>query len=359
MISPTPQAPARRPTAADGFVVVDKPQGWTSHDVVGRMRRLAGTRKVGHAGTLDPMATGVLVLGIGKATRLLTYVVGADKDYDATIRLGVATTTDDAEGAVVALGDPRAVERVDRAALDAAIADLTGDIQQVPTSVSAIKVDGKRAYALVRAGEEVALQARPVTVSRFDVLDVRTATTAVPDGDPGDASVDPPAGGDPDARPGVAPTAAEPGDGPTRDVPVVDVDVRVTVSSGTYVRALARDLGAALGTGGHLTMLRRTRVGGYELAGARTLEQLEAQADADGTLATLPLAEAARATFPVRELDDDEVRALGYGQWVQPSGRSEVVAALSPSGGLVALLEDTRRRGENLAKPVLVLAPAN
>ncbi|MFC8798280.1 tRNA pseudouridine(55) synthase TruB [Promicromonospora sp. NPDC057138] len=326
MISPTPQAPVRRPTADDGFVVVDKPQGWTSHDVVGRMRRLAGTRKVGHAGTLDPMATGVLVLGIGKATRLLTYVVGADKDYDATIRLGVATTTDDAEGAVVTVAGEGAVARVDRAALDAAVAELTGDILQVPTSVSAIKVDGKRAYARVRAGEEVALQARSVTVSRFDVLDVRQVTAAVPD---------------------------------VEDVPVIDVDVRVTVSSGTYVRALARDLGAALGAGGHLTMLRRTRVGGYDLAGARTLEQMETQADADGTLATIPLAEAARGTFPVRELDEVEVRALGYGQWVEPSGRPDVVAALSPSGTLVALLEDTRRRGENLAKPVLVLAPAS
>ncbi|MEV0893376.1 tRNA pseudouridine(55) synthase TruB [Promicromonospora sp. NPDC050262] len=358
MTSPTSQAPARRPTAADGFVVVDKPQGWTSHDVVGRMRRLAGTRKVGHAGTLDPMATGVLVLGIGKATRLLTYVVGADKDYDATIRLGVATTTDDAEGTVAAVAGPDAVGRVDRAALDPAVADLTGDILQVPTSVSAIKVDGKRAYARVRAGEEVALQARPVTVSRFEVLDVRAATAVVPDGDLGDTAVDDPASADPSAEPGVAPTAAEPGDGPTREVPVVDVDVRVTVSSGTYVRALARDLGAALGTGGHLTALRRTRVGGYPLAGARTLEELEAQADADGTLATLSLAEAARGTFPVRELDEAEVRALGYGQWVEPSGRAEVVAALSPSGTLVALLEDTRRRGESLAKPVLVLEPA-
>jgi tRNA pseudouridine55 synthase len=341
MISATPQAPVRRPTAADGFVVVDKPQGWTSHDVVGRMRRLAGTRKVGHAGTLDPMATGVLVLGIGKATRLLTYVVGADKDYDATIRLGIATTTDDAEGQLLSVADPGAVGRVDRAALDAGIADLTGDIQQVPTSVSAIKVDGKRAYALVRAGETVELQARPVTVSRFEVLAVRPVTATVPDVDP--------------AEPG-APSLVEPVETPTRDVPVVDVDVRVTVSSGTYVRALARDLGAALGTGGHLTALRRTRVGGYELTGARTLEQLETQADADGTLATLPMAEAARATFPVRELDEDEVRALGYGQWVAPSGRSEVVAALSPSGELVALLEDTRRRGDDLAKPVLVLA---
>lgn len=358
MISPTPQAPVRRPTAADGFVVVDKPQGWTSHDVVGRMRRLAGTRKVGHAGTLDPMATGVLVLGIGKATRLLTYVVGADKDYDATIRLGVATTTDDAEGQVLSVAGPGAVERVDRAGLDAAVADLTGDIQQVPTSVSAIKVDGKRAYALVRAGESVELQARPVTVSRFDVLAVRPVTATVPDVDPVEVYVEEPADRDPGAVPGVAPTAAEPGSGPTRGVPAIDIDVRVTVSSGTYVRALARDLGAALGTGGHLTALRRTRVGGYDLAGARTLEQLETQADADGTLATLPMAEAAQATFPVRELDEDEVRALGYGQWVAPSGRPEVVAALSPSGELVALLEDTRRRGDDLAKPVLVLAPA-
>lgn len=352
MISPTPQAPARRPTAADGFVVVDKPQGWTSHDVVGRMRRLAGTRKVGHAGTLDPMATGVLVLGIGKATRLLTYVVGADKDYDATIRLGVATTTDDAEGDAVSVAEPDAVGRVGRAALDAAVAELTGDILQVPTSVSAIKVDGKRAYARVRAGEQVELQARPVTVSRFDVLDVRPVTAAVPDVDLVGTYVEDPADQDPDAEPAAI------SDLPTRDVPALDIDVRVTVSSGTYVRALARDLGAALGTGGHLTMLRRTRVGGYDLAGARTLEQLEAQADADGTLATLPLAEAARGTFPVRELDEVEVRALGYGQWVEASGRPEVVAALSPSGTLVALLEDTRRRGENLAKPVLVLAPA-
>ncbi|GHH74369.1 tRNA pseudouridine(55) synthase TruB [Promicromonospora soli] len=355
MISPSPQPPARRPTAADGFVVVDKPQGWTSHDVVGRMRRLAGTRKVGHAGTLDPMATGVLVLGIGKATRLLTYVVGADKDYDATIRLGVATTTDDAEGDAVSVAEPDAVGRVDRVALDAAIAELTGDIQQVPTSVSAIKVDGKRAYARVRAGEEVALQARPVTVSRFDVLDVRAVTAAVPDVDLVGTYVDDP---DPDAQdPDAHPSVVELAETPTRDVPAVDVDVRVTVSSGTYVRALARDLGAALSTGGHLTMLRRTRVGGYDLAGARTLEQLEAQADADGTLATIPLADAARGTFPVRELTEVEVRALGYGQWVEPSGLAEVVAALSPSGALVALLEDTRRRGDNLARPVLVLAP--
>ncbi|MCL1870709.1 MAG: tRNA pseudouridine(55) synthase TruB [Promicromonosporaceae bacterium] len=312
------QRPPRRPTAPDGFVVVDKPAGWTSHDVVGRVRRLAGTRKVGHAGTLDPMATGVLVVGIGRATRLLTYVVGADKAYDATIRLGVGTTTDDAEGEVVA--SPGFTGTADDDALRAALRDLTGDILQVPTTVSAIKVDGKRAYALARAGEQVELQARPVTVSAFDVLAAR----------PADA------------------------DG----VPVLDLDVSVTVSSGTYVRALARDLGAALGSAGHLTALRRTRVGGHTLVQARTLEAMEAQADADGVLATIPLAQAAAADLPVRDLTADEARDLGFGRWVAPTGRPGTVAAVGPEGQLVALLEDTRRQGQPLAKPVLVVAPA-
>ncbi|CAM3593292.1 tRNA pseudouridine(55) synthase TruB [Isoptericola cucumis] len=319
MTTADPGRPPRRPTAPDGLLVVDKPAGWTSHDVVGRCRRLAGTRKVGHAGTLDPMATGVLVVGVGRATKLLTYVVGADKAYDATVRLGVRTTTDDAEGEVLAaagVGDGVAGDDLARE-----VAALTGDIAQVPTTVSAIKVDGKRAYARARAGEDVQLAARPVTVSRFDVLGSRAAVT--------------------DA--GVA---------------VLDVDVHVVVSSGTYVRALARDLGAALGVGGHLTALRRTRVGGYDLAQARTLTELEAQADADGVLATLPLADAARATFPVRDLTADEARALGFGQWVPASGERGTVAAIGPDGVLVALLEDTRRRGEALAKPVLVLAPA-
>jgi len=320
---PRDRAP-RRPTAPDGLVVVDKPGGWTSHDVVGRARRLAGTRKVGHAGTLDPMATGVLVLGVGRATKLLTYVVGADKDYDATIRLGAATTTDDAEGELVAGADASGVARAD---LERAVADLTGEILQVPSTVSAIKVDGKRAYARARAGEDVALAARPVVVSRFDVLDVRPVA-------PGEAGL--------------------PDDAP----PALDVDVAVTVSSGTYVRALARDLGDALGVGGHLTALRRTRVGGYGLDVASTLEDLEAQADRDGVLATLPLADAARATFPVRELTAPEATALSYGQWVPATGAPGTTAAISPAGELVALVEDTRRGGADLARPVLVLAPA-
>ncbi|GIG37864.1 tRNA pseudouridine(55) synthase TruB [Cellulomonas pakistanensis] len=306
----------RRPTAPDGLLVVDKPQGWTSHDVVAKARGLAGTRKVGHAGTLDPMATGVLVLGVGRATRLLTYVVGADKEYTATIRLGVSTTTDDAEGEPVGRADASGVAR---AALDAGVAALTGPIQQVPSAVSAIKVDGQRAYARVRAGEDVELAARPVTISRFDVHAVRP----VPDAD---------------------------------GVPALDVDVTVVCSSGTYIRALARDLGRALGVGGHLTALRRTRVGGYGIDGARALDDLEAW-PADVPLDTLPLADAARATFAVRELTEAEARALSYGQRISAtgSGAGVTVAALTPEGELAALLED---RGPH-ARPVLVFAAAS
>lgn len=320
---PRPAPGPRRPTAPDGLVVVDKPAGMTSHDVVARMRRIAGTRKVGHAGTLDPMATGVLVVGIGRATRLLTYVVGADKEYRATIRLGVSTTTDDAEGETVAVVDASGVTRED---LAAPVAALTGRIEQVPSSVSAIKVDGQRAYARVRAGEDVALAARPVTVSRFDVHDVRGAAE------------------------GSVPAGA------------LDVDVTVVCSSGTYVRALARDLGSALGVGGHLTALRRTRVGGYGLDGARTLDDLLAWPE-DVPLEVLALADAARATFPVRELTAHEAAALSYGKRIaaQPDadgpgapGVDGPVAAISPDGVLVALLE---QRGEHAA-PLLVFAPA-
>ncbi len=315
MSRPTPTGP-RRPTAADGLVVVDKPQGWTSHDVVARTRRLAATRKVGHAGTLDPMATGVLVLGIGRATKLLTYLVGADKEYTATIRLGVATTTDDAEGEVVATVDATGVGHD---SLDTAVGALTGPILQVPSSVSAIKVAGERAYARVRAGEQVELAARPVTVSRFDVHA---------------------------RRPGVA-------DG----TGVLDLDVTVVVSSGTYVRALARDLGAALGVGGHLTALRRTRVGGFGLDVARTLDALAAEPE-DAPLPVLPLTDAARAAFVVRELTEPEARALSYGQGIAcddvAGTPAAPVAAVAPDGTLVALLAD--RDGK--ARPVLVLAAA-
>jgi tRNA pseudouridine55 synthase len=311
-----PARPPRRPTAPDGLVVVDKPAGWTSHDVVARMRRIAGTRKVGHAGTLDPMATGVLVLGIGRATRLLTYVVGADKEYTATIRLGASTSTDDAEGDVLTQADASAVTR---AAIAAAVAGLTGPIEQVPSTVSAIKVDGQRAYARARAGEEFQLAARPVTVARFAVLAVRPATL------PDDGAV------------------------------VVDLDVAVVCSSGTYIRALARDLGAALGVGGHLTALRRTRVGGYPITAARPLAELEAL-PADVPLDVLPLAAAARATFPVRDLTAAEALDLSYGKKIDAGAptAAEPVAAIGPDGTLVALLATDGVR----ARPVLVFAPA-
>lgn len=291
----------------DGILVVDKPQGWTSHDVVARGRRLCATRKVGHAGTLDPMATGVLVLGVGRATRLLTFLVGCDKDYTATIRLGQATVTDDAEGEVTASAGASGIEAD---AVRVAAATLTGDIEQVPSAVSAIKVKGERAYHRVRAGESVDLPARPVTVSRFEIGDVRALEV----------------------------------DGTA----VLDVDVEVTVSSGTYVRALARDLGAALGTGGHLTALRRTRVGGFTLDDAHPLADLEARQGE--RMPVTPLAQAARAAFAVREVDEAQARTIGFGQRLpsEVPGREEVVAAIAPDGRLVAMLDESRPTARSL-----------
>ena len=287
-------------SAPDGLLVVDKPGGWTSHDVVARVRRLAQTRKVGHAGTLDPMATGVLVLGIGRATRLLGHLALTDKTYDATIRLGATTVTDDAEGEVVEVRDASAVTD---ARIAAAMAALTGDLQQVPSSVSAVKVDGVRSYARVRAGEEVELRARPVTVSRFALLRRR-------------------------------------GD---------DLDVTVDCTSGTYVRALARDLGAAVGVGGHLTALRRTRVGPFGLDVARTLEQ------AADELGVVPLPDAVAAAFPRRDLTEDEAVALSYGKRLDPTGRTGSVGAFAPDGRCIALLEDR----DGAARPSVVFAPAH
>ena len=288
-----------------GLVVVDKPAGLTSHDVVARIRRLAGTRRVGHAGTLDPMATGVLVVGVERATKLLTYLVGAHKEYLATVRLGVATVTDDAEGEVTARRNAAGAEP---GAVAAGVAALTGAIQQVPSAVSAIKVDGRRAYARVRAGETVELAARPVTVERFEVLARR--------------------------------------DGLDDGTPVVDLDVVVACSSGTYVRALARDLGERLGVGGHLTALRRTRVGPYGLAQARTLEQLT-----EG-FTLLPLADAARLVFPARELTADEARRLGHGMRLDAVGLGAApAAAFAPDGALVAVVTEEGRT----ARPLVVL----
>lgn len=264
----------------DGLIVVDKPAGWTSHQVVGRLRRILGTRKVGHAGTLDPMATGLLLVGVGRATRLLGHLALTDKSYTATIRLGEATTTDDAEGELI---EAHGADGLEEAQIDAAMADYRGRISQVPSAVSAIKVNGQRAYARVRAGEQVELAAREVTVSRFDIVQIASANSSW-------------------SR-----------EGDTGRTAYTDVEVVVDCSSGTYIRALARDLGRDLGVGGHLTALRRTRVGPFTLAEAHlTAEALE---EPDG--APLPLlspAEVARRCFPVVELNEAEAAAIRHGQ---------------------------------------------
>jgi tRNA pseudouridine55 synthase len=289
----------------DGLVIVDKPGGLTSHDVVARIRRLAGTRRVGHAGTLDPMATGVLVVGVEKATRLLGYLTLTQKQYEATIRLGQSTSTDDAEGELTFTAS---ADRVSAETISKAVAELTGEIQQVPPAVSAIKVDGQRAYKLTRAGAAPELKPRPVTVYEFTVTDVRPA-----------------------------------GD-------LLDVDATVRCSSGTYIRALARDLGRKLGIGGHLTALRRTWVGGYGLDAARTLDQLAERFE------VMPLAEAAAAAFPRRDLSADEARRLAHGGRLLAgppgTGTASPTAAFAPDGSLVALLAEQ----DGQARPLVVFA---
>jgi tRNA pseudouridine55 synthase len=293
---------------SSGLVIVDKPQGLTSHDVVARIRRLAGTRRVGHAGTLDPMATGVLVIGVDKATRLLGHLALSEKEYSATIRLGQATDTDDAEGQVIA---ETSAAGVWQASLEAAAAALTGEIEQVPPGYSAIKVGGKRAYRLAREGAAPELAARTVTVTAFDVLAVRRA-----------------------------------GD-------LLDADVTVTCSSGTYIRALARDLGRALGVGGHLTALRRTRVGPYAISAAVTLDQLAAD------FAVIPLDEAAGVAFRPVHLTGDQARSVAHGGRIAiaeldwPGGPPGPVAAFAPDGSLIALLTD--QAGQ--ARPLAVFVP--
>jgi len=311
--------------AGEGLLVVDKPAGWTSHDVVAVARGLTGTRRVGHAGTLDPMATGVLLLGVGRATRLLTFLVGCDKSYTATIRLGQSTLTDDADGELTSAAD---VSALTPGQVDDAVTALTGVIEQVPSAVSAVKVGGRRAYARVRAGEDVHLAPRRVTVSRFEVLARRSVHATGPD----------PTG--PDAA-GASPTATS---------GYLDLDVVVDVGSGTYVRALARDLGAALGVGGHLTALRRTRVGHFGLDRATAWDRLR---EPGAGLPLLSIDEAARATFAVRELSPEEASAVAHGQRI-PSRRGpaasagtsaaaapDVVAAFGPNGRLVALLDES------------------
>lgn len=268
-----------------GLALIDKPEGHTSHDVVARVRRMANTRRVGHAGTLDPMATGLLILGIEQATKLLTFLVGEDKTYETTIRLGAATVTDDREGDVISTAD---ASKLTDEQIRQAIEPLTGDIMQVPSSVSAIKVDGERAYALVRGGDEVKLAARPVTVSRFEV----TAIDRVGES--------------------------------------VDVRAVIDCSSGTYIRALARDLGASLGVGGHLTALRRTRIGAYRVEDAKTLED---------ALEVTSMESAARSQFDCLELTEAEAIDLIHGKRLKAGEKlREPVAAFAPSGRLLAML---------------------
>ena len=277
---------------ASGLVLIDKPIDWTSHDVVAKVRKAIGTKKVGHAGTLDPLATGLLVLGIESGTKLLTFLVGADKTYLATIRLGVSTVSDDSQSEVLETASPEVLAAIEEAQIQQEIRKLTGVIQQRPSSVSAIKVDGKRAYDLVRSGQEVELKPREVTVSTFELV----SSTRSSEG-------------------------------------FIDLEVKVDCSSGTYIRALARDLGHALGVGGHITELRRTRVGSFDVAKANQITDLE-------NLALTPLAEAASDLFPIIDLSDEQVTDLVHGKRLSDAGeQSGLIAGLSGSGDLVAVLE--------------------
>jgi tRNA pseudouridine55 synthase len=275
-----------------GLVLIDKPTDWTSHDVVAKVRKAVGTKKVGHAGTLDPLATGLLVLGIESGTKLLTFLVGADKTYLATIRLGVATVSDDSQSETLSIATPAALALVSPVLIEKEMAKLTGVISQRPSSVSAIKVDGKRAYDLVRAGQEVELKPREVTVSAFELI-----------------------------------SSSKSADG------YIDLEVKVECSSGTYIRALARDLGEALGVGGHIIALRRTQVGSFDVSDANSITDLE-------NLKLTPLATAASDLFPTVSLRADQVTDLVHGKRISDvSTTGSLIAGLSDSGQLVAVLE--------------------
>ena len=289
----------------DGFLVVDKAGGMTSHDVVAVGRKALGTRKVGHAGTLDPMATGVLVLGFGNGTRLLQYITDGDKSYVATIVLGASTVTDDKEGEMIAT--THAADVVD-GEIAQVLKTMVGTIAQRPSSVSAVKVGGERAYDRVRAGEKFELESRKITISQLDILAIRhlAATT--------------------------------------------EVDIEVTCSAGTFIRAIARDLGEALEVGGHLSALRRTRVAGFSEKDAVSFQDLK-----DQKFTPLKLADVARVTFSVRELTLEEVTELSFGRPLSENGTTSITAAMSPDNRLIALLKDDGKH----AKPIAVFAAAN
>jgi len=289
----------------DGFLVVDKACGMTSHDVVAVGRKALGTRKVGHAGTLDPMATGILVLGFGNGTRLLQYITDGDKSYIATVVLGASTVTDDKEGEVLTSTD---ASKVVDSEIEKILKAMIGTIAQRPSSVSAVKVGGERAYDRVRAGETFELEARSVTISQLDILAIRhlAATT--------------------------------------------EVDIEVTCSAGTFIRAIARDLGDGLNVGGHLSALRRTRVAGFSEKDAVSFEDLKAQ-----KFTALGLSDVARVTFTPRELSLDEVKELSFGRPLSENGNTVINAAMSPDNHLIALLKDEGGK----AKPIAVFAAAN
>ena len=289
----------------DGFLVVDKAPAMTSHDVVAVARKALGTRKVGHAGTLDPMATGVLVLGFGNGTRLLQYITDGDKSYLATVVLGTATVTDDQEGEVISEAD---ASKITDEQIKSGLSKMVGEIQQRPSSVSAVKVAGERAYDRVRAGEVFELAARTITISSLVVLDIRRSGTRI------------------------------------------EIDIDVTCSAGTFIRAIARDLGDDLSVGGHLSSLRRTRVAGFAIDQAITFEALKSQ-----DFKALELSDVARQTFTVRELALDEVAELSFGRPLTSNASDEIFAALSPDNRLIALLKNEIGK----AKPIAVFAAAN
>jgi tRNA pseudouridine55 synthase len=292
---------------SSGLLLIDKPSGWTSHDVVAKLRGALGTRRVGHAGTLDPMATGLLLIGVNSATKLLTFLVGEDKTYLATIRLGASTITDDKESEYLSVSDPVKIAALTGAEIEKAIASLRGDIQQVPSSVSAIKVNGERAYAKVRAGDEVKLSARQVTISKFQIL-------------------------------GKPERIQESGK------QFIDIEVEVDCSSGTYIRALARDLGAALGVGGHLVALKRTRIGKYKLDQAQPMELPEQE-----NFNVVDISAAAAQQFSVRVLSDQEVIDLHHGKKLKAAeGDSVVFAGVDSAGKLVAMLTATKNEVKSL-----------